>query len=218
MKGVRSSELRRRLAAEFDEQGWDVGRNAIPQLLDDITRDGEVDGARLAESLPANFFQGNRTTKKLVATAIERAIGGKTIDDPAPVPAVHIDNRYQVNLGKGAEVSGSNINVGDGTQINVDVNSSKDDVLVGVEAILRAGLNGDWDIDAARALAELVGERQDISETDIEKLTVEVVESEAPTRQKLTDFMKEIAAQGLGNVLGSGIISGIATVLPHLPM
>jgi hypothetical protein len=220
VKGASSAELRRLLAAEFDRQGWDYDLTTGARLIDQIKSEGRVDGKRLAEVLPAEFFQRNSTNKDLVASAIERAVGGSSVEEKPPVPTtINIaDNRHQVNLGPGAQIIGSNLNVGDGAQLNLDVKSSKDDVLAAVDAILRAGLAGDWNGDAADALASLIGERGDIDFEDVRRVTTEVVVAEQPRQHRVKALLGQIAAGGLAGALGTGMSAGLGELISQLPI
>jgi hypothetical protein len=220
VKAGSSAELKRLLAAEFDRQGWEYDLTIGARLVDQIKSDGGVDGKRLAQSLPAEFFDRNRTNRDLVGLAIERAIGGFSIEDQlAAAVTINIsDNRYQVNLGPDAQITGSNLNVGDGLQINVDVNSNKDEVLTAVEAILRAGLAGGWNDDAARDLAALIDERDDVDFEDVRRVTIEVVRAEGPKRHRVKTLLGQIATGGLGGALGTGMSTGLGELISQLPI
>ncbi|MEA2393246.1 MAG: hypothetical protein QOJ82_1137 [Solirubrobacteraceae bacterium] len=92
------------------------------------------------------------------------------------------DNRqYHLSMGPGAQITDSNVNVG-GTQINIQPGADRDELLAGVRALVRAGLTGDWDADAARALSRTLEGRDDIEYTDVEEVTAEVVRRRLPRR------------------------------------
>ena len=90
--------------------------------------DGVLDRAKVRfERLPAEFFQRNRTSRDLVSAAIGRAVGGRTPTrtEPAHGTVVFDNSRhYEVALGKGAQMTNSQLNVGEGAQINVSVVAS----------------------------------------------------------------------------------------------
>jgi hypothetical protein len=219
MSAASRSELQSLLAAEFDRQGWQFDLTIGRKLLDMIGAQGQVDGLRLAETLPAEFFSRNRTSKELVGSAIEGAIGGRSVAaEPTPAATITIDNRYQVNVGQGGQISGSNLNVGDGVQINVDVNASKEDVLTGVEAVLRGGLMGEWNDDAARALASVIESRDDIDFEDVRRVTTEVVTVEQPKQNRVKELLGRIAAGGVAGALGTGLSAGLGELLSQLPI
>lgn len=212
------AELQRLLAAEFDRQGWEYDLSVGRQLVDEIERRGEVDGRKLTHSLPAEFFERNRTSRADVAAAIERAVGGQTLKrETRSATVVITDNRYQVNLGAGSQITNSKLNVGDGIQINVDIDASRDDVLAAVEAILRAALAGNWNEDAARDLASLIDERDDIDFDDVRQLTMEVVQAEQPNQGRVKELLGNLATGGLAGALGTGISAGLGELISQLP-
>lgn len=219
MKGATRAELQALLADEFDKQGWQYDLTTGKRLVDKVVLDGGVDAVRLATSLPSEFFHKNDTNRELVADAINRAIGGRTVQEEAAVPTTVVigGNNYQLNIGEGALVTNSNINVGEGTQINVHAEASKDDVLTGVEALVRAGLTGDWSAEAADALAELIDGRADITHDDVHRVTTEVALGQQARQSRVREFLTIVAAQGLGGVLASGLITGLAEAMSQLP-
>ena len=108
----------------------------------EIERSGTADGAALAGRIDADFFDRNRTNRQTVAAALDRALAGLTVEAAAPQGAAvtlqFADNRrYVVKLDHGAHLTSSNINLGDGTQVSVNVEVGKDQVLAGLEALLR---------------------------------------------------------------------------------
>jgi hypothetical protein len=126
-------------------------------------------------------------------------------------------NSYQLNIGAGAMITNSSLNVGEGTQIVVDAAGSKGDVLTGVEALVRAGLTGVWSADAAHALQELLDGRGDVTRVDVQKVTTEVVLAEQPNQGRARGFLEQVAADGLGARL-ERVITGLAEVLSQLPI
>jgi len=64
----------------------------------------------------------------------------------------------------------SNVNAGEGTQIVASADADKQDVLLAVETIVRAGLAGDWSEDAAKDLASVVNDRSDLDYEDVQNL------------------------------------------------
>lgn len=221
MSDATPSELQRLIAAEFDQQRWEYDLNVGDSLVAEIERTGDVVPDKLVQRLPAAFFQRNRTTRELVAAAITRAVGGRTPKRPEePVQSTLVfDNsrHYEVTLGKGAQITNSQLNVGEGTQINVSVQASRDDVLAAVEALLRAGLAGDWNDDAARELATVLGGRDDIGYEDVQEITAEVVRTEQPRQGHVKELLWKIATSGLGGALATGISAGAGELIHLLP-
>jgi hypothetical protein len=208
------AELQRRIAAEFDKQGWEYALGIGPDLVALTEGRGPIDAETVAAAVPQEFLQNNGTRREDVAAAIQRAIGGLSVRrDTVATSLVINDNRYQVNLEAGSRIVASNINVGDGTQLNIDASATKSDVLSGVEVLLRAGLNGKLNVEAARELGELINGRSDISLEDIQRVTVDVVEAEKPKMERLKEFLNEIAIQALGGAMGTGIAAAIGSLM-----
>lgn len=221
MTGATPSELQRLIAAEFDRQRWEYDLSVGESIVAEIERAGEVAADQLVQRLPPEFFQRNRTSRDLVAAAIGRAIGGRRPKRPQPTHSTLVfDNRrhYEITLGKSAQITNSQLNVGEGTQINVSVQANKDDVLAAVEALLRAGLAGDWNNDAARELATVIDRRDDIGYEDVQEITAEVVQVEQPKQGRVRELMTKIAVGGIGGALGTGISAGAGEILQQLPI
>jgi hypothetical protein len=214
------AELQRLLAATFDSQGWEYDLTIGHRLVEAIRTQGGVDAERLVQSLPGAFFQRNRVSKDLVAKAIEHAIGGRTVKEEARVPATIVigGNNYQLNVGAGASVVNSNLNIGEGTQIVASAAADKQDVLLAVEAIVRAGLAGDWNDDAAKELAMVISDRSDLDYEDVQRVASDVVKTERPTKQRAKDFLSRIAVSGLSGALATGITAGLGEAFAHLPL
>lgn len=87
-----------------------------------------------------------------------------------------------------------------------------------MEVILRAGLAGSWNEDAARDLAALIDSRGDVSVDDVREITTEVVRAEAPRQSRARQLLDQIAAGGLGGALGTGISAGVGEIISQLPL
>jgi hypothetical protein len=214
------AELQRLIAATFNSQGWEYDLAVGPQLVEGIRARGRVDANQLVQILPATFFERNRVSKDLVATALESALGDRTFEEEARVPTTLVigGNNYQMNVGEGASVVNSNLNVGEGTQIVASADADKQDVLLAVEAIVRAGLAGEWNEDAAEDLAMVVSDHSDLDYEDVQRIASEVVKTERPTKQRAKELLARIAANGLGGVLATGITAGLGEAITHLPL
>jgi hydrogenase maturation factor HypE len=92
-----------------------------------------------------------------------------------------------------------------GTPAVARADADKQKVLLAVEAIVRVGLVGDWNEDAAKDLASVVNDRSDLDYEDVQKLASEVVETEQPTKQRVKALLGQIATSGVGGALGTGI-------------
>lgn len=219
MSDTTPAEMQRLIADAFDRQGWEYDLTLGRTLLAEIVRTGGVDPEALVRRVPAEFIERNRTSRSTVAVVIERAVGGRSIkrDKAAHATVVINDNRYQVNLSGRAQIKNSNLNVGDGTQINVNVEASKGDLLAAVEAVVRAGLADDWNEDAARDLASIVDGRDDIDLNDVREITAEVVKAEQPKQGKVKALLGKIAVSGVGGALGTGLSAGLGELLTQLP-
>lgn len=214
------TELQRALADEFGRRGWEYDMAVGADIVKEVEQRGAVDPGALAARVSATWLEQNRTTRDEIARAIECGIGGRTPSraEPATV-TVTIDNRsYNLNMEPGSQISGSQVNVG-GTQINVQAGTDKDEILTAVSALLRAGLGGDWNPEAAAALAQAIDTRDDIDVEDIQGLATEIaLEAEAPDQGRIRRMLQSIASQGIGGALGTGITAGFGWLLQNPPI
>ncbi len=218
MSDATPSQIQTLLAVEFRRQGWEYDLSLGPVLLGEIERRGVVDAQALANAVPAEFLQINRTTRENLAAAIERAIGGRTLVSQQEVATLVIeDHSHHVNISGHAQVQGSNFNLGDGPQINVSVGGEREDVLVALAALLRAGFSGDWNEAAAAGLARVIQSREDIDLDDVREATLEVVKLEQPSSSRAREMMEKIAASGLGGAFGTGITAALGQLIANPP-
>jgi hypothetical protein len=220
MSDATPAELQRLIAATFNSQGWEYDLSIGPRLVAAIREQGRVDAAELVRTLPSAFFERNRVSKDLVATVIERSLGGQTLREEIPVPTTIVigGKNYQLNVAEGASVVNSNLQLGEGTQIVTNAGADKQDVLLAVEAIVRAGLAGDWSDEAAKDLATLIDSRSDLDYEDVQRVSSDVVKAEQPTRERVRGFLTRIAASGLAGALATGITTGVGEAIHQLPL
>lgn len=219
MKETTPAELQRLLAAEFERQGWEYDLNVGRDLVASAAEDGTVDTRRFIKLLPQSFFATNRTTRADVENAVNRVCGGRILKRDLSTASLLInDNRHQLNLGSGASIKNSNVNVGQGTQVLVNAKASKAEILQAVEVLLRAGITGGWNEDAARDLAAVIEARDDIEVDDIRERTIEVVRDERPNQGRLKALLTKIAVGGLGGALATGITEGAGELISKLPL
>lgn len=220
MTAATPAELQRLIAATFNSQGWEYDLTVGPQLVEAMRERGHVDAKQLVRALPATFFERNRVSKDLVATAIERAIGDRTLEEEARVPTTIVigGNNYQMNIGERASVIDSNLNVGEGAQIIASAAADKQDVLLAVEAIVRAGLAGEWNEEAAEDLATVISDRSDLDYEDVQRVASEVMKAERPTKLRAKELLARIAASGLGGALATGLTAGLGEAIRYLPL
>jgi hypothetical protein len=220
MTATTPAEFQRLVAIAFDAQGWQYEMSVGPMLVEAAKRGGRTDGNELAQVLPKTFFDRNRVTRDAVASVLTRAVGGRTVEEEVTVPATIVigGNNYQLNMGAGASIVSSNVNLGDGSQITVTSDGDKQDVLLAVEAIVRAGLAGDWSDDAGKDLASLVAGRTDLTYEDVQAVALEVAKREQPTKERLKGFLARIAASGISGALATGLTAGLAEAIHLLPL
>ena len=218
MSTATPAELQRLIADAFDRQGWEYDLTLGRNLVEEIERAGGVDAGALARRLPAEFIERNRTTRAHAAAAIERAVGGRSVKrEESATTLVFADNRrYEVRLARGAQITNSNLNVGEGTLVSVE--ARRDNVMAAIEAVLRAGLAGNWNAEAAGHLAEVVDGRDDIDFEDVREITADVVIAEQPKQDKVKELLNEIAVSGVGGALSTGITTGLGELLGQLPL
>jgi hypothetical protein len=220
MAEIPAARMQALLAAEFEQQGWEWDLVVGREIVMEIERRGKVEADRVAARVPVGYLARNRTDRSELAAAIESALGGATPAAPAPVtPATLIIGgaHHTLKMEAGSSISGSRINVG-GTQINVEADTRKQEVLGAVAALVRAGLAGHWNADAAVALAEAIDARDDIGFEDVQDVTGEVVGAESPRQSRAKAFLAKVAAGGLGGALGTGISAGIGEAIMQLPI
>jgi hypothetical protein len=213
-----SAQLQARLATEFENRGWEYDMTVGTDLIGEAERRGEVDPAELAAKVSNTWLARNSATRDEVAAAIERAIGGYVprAAEGAPVTLIfQSDNRYQLNMGAGAQITGSQVNVG-GTQINLRVDSPKEDVMAGVAELVRAGLREDWNSDAARELTEILEARDDVTLDDVESVVKDVIAEGSPDPERAKGMIRQIAESGLGGALAVGIVKAVGLALGAL--
>jgi hypothetical protein len=208
------AELQALLAGEFESRGWEYDMTVGADLVGEAERRGVVEPAALAAKVSTTWLARNRATRDELAVAIERAIGGRVAvaAEGAPVTLILNDNRYQLNMGEGAQIAGGQVNVG-GTQINVRSDSPKEDVMAGVAELARAGLREEWNPEAARELAGVVDARDDVTLEDVEAVVKEVIADESPEPGRAKRMLEAITEQGLGGALTVGIIKALTLLL-----
>lgn len=220
MTATTPAEFQRLVANAFDAQGWQYDMSVGPMLMEAAKGGGQTDGSKLAQVLPKTFFDRNRVTRDAVASVLARAVGGRTVEEEVAVPATIVigGNNYQLNIGAGSSIVNSNVNLGEGSQINVTSEGDKQDVLLAVEAIVRAGLVGDWSDDAGNDLASLVAGRTDLTYEDVQAVALAVAKEEQPTKERLKGFLARIAASGISGALATGLTAGLAEAVHLLPL
>lgn len=220
MSEATRTDLQRALADEFGRRGWEYDMAVGEDIVGGLERSGSVDARALAVHVSSTWIEKNRATRDQVANAIERAIAGHTVArDEAAAVTLNIDNRsYSLTMESGSRISGSQVNLG-GTQINVRADGPKEDVLAGVAALIKAGLQGDWNPDAARELATAIEARDDIGFHDVEAVATEVADAaDSPDRGRIRTMLASIAQDGIGGALGTGIVAGISWLLRNPPL
>ena len=214
MTDLTPSDLRTRLAAAFDARGWEYDLVTGKAVAERTERDGRIDPAALASAVPNSFLQRTGATRDEVEAVIEHVAGGRVLraEERTPATLVVNDNRHQLNLGQGAQIVNSQVNVS-GKQINIRADSSKDDVMAGVAELVRAGLNDGWDPAAARDLAEVVDARDDVASADIEAVVREVAAEEAAEPGRARRMIESITEQGFGGALAVGIVKALTLLV-----
>lgn len=205
------AEAQRRLAGEFERHGWEYDLIVGRSIVEAAQGQRAADPGDLASLVTAQFLERNATTREDVAAAIREAFGDRMVGASDQPASITINNQtYSVNVGT---ITGSNVNIGPGTQINVDASAHKDDVLAAVATVVAAGLAGDWNVDAARELAVAVDARDDVTLQDIEQATREVAEVEQPDKGRIRDLLERIAVSGVGGALATGIVAVLGGLL-----
>jgi hypothetical protein len=210
------STLQRLLADEFTRRGWRYDLSVARDLLGEIEKSGAIEPAVLAGKVSTTFLEANVVTRAAIADAIGNALAGRTLVAEAPSTLIINDHRYSLHIGAGAQVSQSSLNVA-GNQIVIHASSSRDELTAAVAALVRTGLAGTWNPDAARELARVVDSRSDVTFEDVDALVRETAESEKPDARQIRSLLSAVATNALGGVLGTGLASGLGHVLALLP-
>jgi hypothetical protein len=161
--------------------------------------------------------------RESLAEAIERAIGGESIEaDPVGVSSTVIINGDTYNLSfalsEGAKIENSPIKVGPGAQTNINIDASREAVFTGIEALLRSGLAGSWDEEAARALSGVIEERGDLSAEQISEFTQEVGRTADPEPGRVRALLEKVAVGAATSTLGQGLTAGLGLLLQNPPL
>ncbi len=227
MSDATPAHLQRLLAGEFERRGWEWDIGEGRRIVEQTVAHGGVDAQRLVRGVSGTYLQRLGATRADMADAIERAVGGRVprLEEGGSTTLVIHDNRYQLNVGAGARITGSNVNVG-GTQINIQPNAEKDEILAGVGALVSAGLTGGWNAEAARQLGSVIDAREDVGLGDVEAAVADVVEAavadvveaEPPEPGRARRLLESISAQGLGGALATGITTVIGALLRNPPI
>lgn len=212
------AELQRRLATEFERQGWPYEPDIGPALLDYIGQTGPADGATLAQRVSADFLERHRISRDQMAAALDRAVGAATVEreDASSVTLNFTDNRYAVQVSDGGSVVNSTVNTA-GTQLVVAASSSRDEVLAAVATLVRAGLDGEWDEDQVRSLSELVDARDDIGFEEVRAITMSAVRdapstADFPLADRAKVLVGEVSTGAISGALGTGIVAALGAL------
>lgn len=209
--------MRRLLAEEFDRRGWAYEPSVVSGIVEAIEWCGEVEPERLAQKVPLLFLERNHASRDTVVRAIQQTLGGVS-PTSAEMAAMLIinDQRYSLNMAADAQITGGNVNIGS-TQINLQNNASKEEMLAAVGALVRAGLNDGWNSDAATALAGAIEARNDIAFEDVQRVSIKAVEEQEPTQGRAKELLAKVAVSGAGGALATGISAGVGELLHLLP-
>jgi hypothetical protein len=133
----------------------------------------------LVRRVPADYLDRYGITRDQMANVLERALGGKSVESEvtSTTSVVITDNRYAINIGDHAQVSESQLNTA-GSQLVIQADASKVDVLAAISVLVRGGLTGDWNEAAAGDLGQVIDARQDITIEDVREIAKQAVETE----------------------------------------
>jgi hypothetical protein len=209
--------MRSRLAAEWEANGWEWDLRVGGILLDAISPGTPVRAEDTAAALPAGYLTRYATGRESVTEAVERAIGGEVLDFDRPTgPTVVVNgDSYTLKIGDQARVEGSSFNFGSGTQINIEAGADREELLSALRALLIAGLGGEWDAGAARAIGGVVEEQDLLTLEDIRGVVIEAGEASHAKPSRVKQLTEKVAVSGLGGFLAAGLSGGLADLF-HL--
>lgn len=215
MTAVSAADLRSRIAAEFDRRAWPYEPGIGDRLLGDLAPGTSIEPAALARRLPADYLDRNGITRAQVAAALA-GLGDLTLLVTPPARTLIVnDNRYQVTLSDQAQISDSSVNLGGG-QINVSVETPKEDVITAVRLLLAAAFAGDWNDVAVGDLSRLIDGRDDITVDDISRATVEVGVEQKVEAGRIRGLLDKVATGALSGTLSAGLSAGFGQLLESL--
>lgn len=206
------AELQRRLATEFEQQGWPYEHAFAPALFEHMERLGTADGATLAQHVSADFLDRHRITREHMGRVLDKAIGGQTLERDAPTATtlVFTDNRYSIQIGDHSPITNSTLNTGN--QITVQASASKDDLLAAVSALVLGGLSDDWNDDAAQQLAQVIDGRDDITIEDVRDAARDAAEAAQAEPTKVKALLTRISVGATSGALGTGIVAALGAL------
>lgn len=207
------AELQRRLADGFDAKGWQYDTDIGARVIDAIAPTGHVVARTSSAAVPANTLARLGTTREEFTAMIEASIGGLTLDavgQGATVSLTINDHRHSVTIGSGASVASTEINTG--SVVNINGDSPSDDLLDAVATLVTAGLAGDWNVEAASELGDLIDARTEISFNDVQAIASNAAASAGADKASAQALMADIAKDAIGGVLATGIVAALGAI------
>jgi hypothetical protein len=217
MTDVTAADLLGRIAAEFDRRGWPYDPGLGERLLAGLEPGTNLEPAIFAQRLPADYLDRNGIGRDELAAALAD-LGGLTLVAARSTQTLVVnDNRYQVNLSDQAQIKSSNLNLG-GSQINVSVETPKEEVLAALRLLLSAAFAGDWHEGAFGELAQHVDGREDITAEDVRALTAEVGAEQQADPGRIRQLLDKVATGTLTGTLTTGLSAGLGQLLANPPL
>jgi hypothetical protein len=218
MNGLTKSEAQTRLAAEFERRGWEYEIVLGSDLIDAIENIGTGDAEAIAARAPADWLARQSANREQLAVAIQNAVGGHQLTDLAPESSLVLsfaDNRtYTLSVSGSARIENSSVNLG-GTQVNLDGGADRQELLTALVAVIRAGLAGHWNSEAALAVGQAIEAAQELSVDDVRGAVVEAGRSEDLDRGRISELAERVAVSGLGSLVSTAIGLGLGDLI-HL--
>lgn len=205
------AELQRRLATEFERQGWSYEPDIGPALLDYIAQSGPADGATLAQRVSADFLDRHNITRGAIAPVLDRALGGKTVEADLPFAPTLVYTDNSIHIGGQAQVTDSQLNTA-GNQLVIQETTSKHELLAVVSALVRSGLAGHWNEGAARELAQAIDSRADITIEDVREIATAAAEAEEADAGRIKVLVTKISTGAISGALGAGIVAALGAL------
>lgn len=215
--------MRAALAAEWEANGWGWDLQIGGLILDRIAAEGKVDPEGIAATLPSAYLARYGTDREEISEAISRAIGNEIFEvEPAQATSTVIVGGATYNLSfelsEQARIENSSFNVGSGTQINLDVDATREDLLSALQALVAAGLSGNWDESAAQALGAAIEQRGDLNAEEVRDATLEAGRATGAEPSRVRALLEKVAVGAATSTLGSGLTAGLGLLLQNLPI
>ena len=206
-QAIGARALIRELGDCFEGHGWRDDENLALAIAEQARAAGALD-ADAAASASGSFLTRNGIDRSQLYEAIVSVFAGRhLLPAESDYPAT-INNSFEIH-GDGNVIS--NVNLG-GQQYNLTSESSADEVIGAVRALIREALDSGLSDSMLAGLGRYVESRPDIDQAQVEVATREVIAETAPEPGKLARLRDAIAASTASGLLVHGISAALGAI------